>query len=414
MSYEFDISLRYLKARRKQFFISLITWISIGGVAVGVMALIIVLSVMAGFEEDLRNKILGTNSHIVILEPGSPGMAQYQEIIDKVTSLKQVISATPFIYSQAMLTRAGNVSGVVIRGIDPLQEAKVTNLADNLKEGSLKDLDSYQGPDNNKLSEGIIIGQELAHTLGVSLGEEITVISPLAKLTPLGMVPRMKKFRIAGIFDSGMFEYDMGLAFISLKNAQNFFNMRDRVTGIEVKVEDIYQADTIALNIQKLLGLPYWVRDWMEMNKNLFSALRLEKVVMFIILTLIVLVAAFNIISTLIMVVMEKGKDIAILKSMGATNGSIMKIFMLEGIVIGIVGTIIGIIGGYGVCHLLDTYHFIKLPSDVYYLDTLPVKMQGGDFIIVALSAIIISFLATLYPSWNAARLNPVDAIRYE
>jgi len=409
MPYELDIGLRYLKARRKQTFISLITWISIAGVTVGVMALIIVLAVMAGFEEDLRNKILGTNSHIVILEPGSPGMAQYQGAIDKVEKVDHVISATPFIYSQAMLTSTGSVSGVVIRGIDPLREARVTNLAENLKEGSLTDLEK-----NNGVGGGVIIGQELARNLGISLGEEITIISPLGKMTPIGMVPRMKKFWVAGIFDSGMYEYDTGLAFISLKNAQNFFNMGDRVTGIEVKVDDIYKADKIANNIQKLLGVPYWVRDWMEMNKNLFSALKLEKVVMFVILTLIVLVAAFNIISTLIMVVMEKGKDIAILKSMGATNKSIMKIFMLEGIIIGVAGTIIGVIGGYLVCHLLETYHFIKLPSDVYYLDTLPVKIEGGDFLVVALAAITISFLATLYPSWNAARLNPVEAIRYE
>ena len=409
MPYELDIGLRYLKARRKQTFISLITWISIAGVTVGVMALIIVLAVMAGFEEDLRNKILGTNSHIVILEPGSPGMAQYQGAIDKVEKVDHVISATPFIYSQAMLTSTGSVSGVVIRGIDPLREARVTNLAENLKEGSLTDLEK-----NNGVGGGVIIGQELARNLGISLGEEITIISPLGKMTPIGMVPRMKKFWVAGIFDSGMYEYDTGLAFISLKNAQNFFNMGDRVTGIEVKVDDIYKADKIANNIQKLLGVPYWVRDWMEMNKNLFSALKLEKVVMFVILTLIVLVAAFNIISTLIMVVMEKGKDIAILKAMGATNKSIMKIFMLEGIIIGVAGTIIGVIGGYLVCHLLETYHFIKLPSDVYYLDTLPVKMEGGDFLVVALAAITISFLATLYPSWNAARLNPVEAIRYE
>src|SRR3990172_4718235 len=325
MPYELDIGLRYLKARRKQTFISLITWISIAGVTVGVMALIIVLAVMAGFEEDLRNKILGTNSHIVILEPGSHGMAQYQGAIDKVEKVDHVISATPFIYSQAMLTSTGSVSGVVIRGIDPLREARVTNLAENLKEGSLTDLEK-----NNGVGGGVIIGQELARNLGISLGEEITIISPLGKMTPIGMVPRMKKFWVAGIFDSGMYEYDTGLAFISLKNAQNFFNMGDRVTGIEVKVDDIYKADKIANNIQKLLGVPYWVRDWMEMNKNLFSALKLEKVVMFVILTLIVLVAAFNIISTLIMVVMEKGKDIAILKSMGATNKSIMKIFVIE------------------------------------------------------------------------------------
>lgn len=431
MPFELTIGLRYLRARRKQAFISLITWISIGGVMVGVMTLLIVLAVMSGFEEDLRGKILGTNSHIVILEPTNSGIEDYSAVIKKVEAIDRVVSAAPFIYSQVMLTSDTNVSGVVIRGIDPELEGKVTSLVENLKEGDIKLLGASFSPDGNSTIVpqpltpdgnkamigslgGIVIGKELARNLGAFRGQEITVISPLGNMTPMGMIPRMKKFKVVGIFESGMFEYDTSLAFISLENAQRFFNMGDRVTGIEVKIDDIYRADKVARNIQKVLGFPYWTRDWMQMNKSLFSALKLEKIVMFIILVLIILVAAFNIISTLIMVVMEKGKDIAILKSMGATKRSIMKIFMVEGAVIGIVGTILGCLGGWLVCQLLDTYQFIKLPGDVYYLDTLPVKMELFDFVSVALSAVGITLLATFYPSWNAARMNPVEAIRYE
>lgn len=429
--FELTIGLRYLRARRKQAFISLITWISIGGVMVGVMTLLIVLAVMSGFEEDLRGKILGTNSHIVILEPTNSGIEDYSAVIKKVEAIDRVVSAAPFIYSQVMLTSDTNVSGVVIRGIDPELEGKVTSLVENLKEGDIKLLGASFSPDGNSAivaqpltpdgnkamigSEGgIVLGKELARNLGTFRGQEITVISPLGNMTPMGMIPRMKKFKVVGIFESGMFEYDTSLAFISLENAQRFFNMGNRVTGIEVKIDDIYRADKVAQNIQKVLGFPYWTRDWMQMNKSLFSALKLEKIVMFIILVLIILVAAFNIISTLIMVVMEKGKDIAILKSMGATRRSVMKIFMVEGAVIGIVGTILGCLGGWLVCQLLDTYQFIKLPGDVYYLDTLPVKMELFDFVSVALSAVGITLLATFYPSWNAARMNPVEAIRYE
>ena len=230
----------------------------------------------------------------------------------------------------------------------------------------------------------------------------------------MGTAPKVEKFRVVGIFNTGMYEYDSSLALISIPAAQRFFNMTDMVTGIEIKVDDIYAADSVADKIHTMLGFPYWTRDWMEMNKNLFSALKLEKFGMFVILILIIVVAAFNIIGTLIMMVMEKGRDIAILKSMGATDRSIMKIFIMEGLIIGIAGTIIGCIGGYTLCELLDKYHFIKLPSDVYQLDTLPVKMNPLDFIYISLSAIVISFIATIYPSWNASRLDPAEALRYE
>jgi len=417
MSYEIFISLRYLKAKRKQAFISLITWISIGGVAVGVTALIVVISVMGGMQEDLRNKILGTNSHVVVLS-NEGAMTKYGEIIKKIEGVPHVVSASPFIFNQVMLTSHNSVSGVAIRGIDPDLEAKVTDLSKRVKEGGLKFLKTPQSSElqtpNSELIEGIVIGKDLARNLAVFLGDTIDVVSPFGRATPMGTAPKVEKFRVVGIFDTGMYEYDSSLALISIPAAQRFFSMGETVTGIEIKVDDIYLADSVADKIHSMLGFPYWTRDWMEMNKNLFSALKLEKFGMFVILTLIIIVAAFNIIGTLIMMVMEKGRDIAILKSMGATDNSIMKIFIMEGLIIGIAGTIIGCIGGYVLCELLDTYHFIKLPSDVYQLDTLPVKMNPIDFLYISLSAIVISFLATIYPSWNASRLDPVEALRYE
>lgn len=406
MSYELAISLRYLQSKRKQTFISLITWISIGGVMVGVMALIIVLGVMSGFEQDLRNKILGTNSHVVVLEHGTRGMGDYQAVLQQVKQVPHVLAATPFIYSQVMLTSETNVTGVVIRGVDPQQEGSVTDLERNMREGSLALL--------NGEKPAIILGKELARTLQTFVGEEVTVVSPLGRSTAMGVVPHLKKFQVVGIFDTGMFEYDYNLAYISLREAQRFFNLGDRITGLEIKVDDIYRAGEIARAIEAQLGYPYWTRDWMEMNRTLFSALKLEKIAMFVILVLIVLVAAFNIISTLIMMVLEKSRDIAILKSMGATRQSIMKIFMAEGLIIGVTGTLLGVGGGYLIGYLLDKYQFIKLPSDVYHLDRLPVNMQPLDFVLVSVSAILISFLATLYPAWSASRLNPVEVLRYE
>lgn len=405
LSYELFIGFRYLKAKRKQTFISLITMISMAGVAVGVWALIVVLSVMTGFEEDLRNKILGTNSHIVIIDRGEGAIKDYKNIISKIEKVEHVISATPFIYNQVMLTTESGVSGVVLRGIDPSEEGKVTDIKKNIKDGRLEALNEKQG---------IIIGKELAKRLLAFVGNKITVVSPLGAIGPMGTIPKMKVFEVVGIFESGMYEYDSTLAYISIKDAQQFFNMGEAVSGIEVRLDDIYIAGGISEKIQSILGFPYWARDWGQMNKNLFSALALERIAMFIILTLIVLVAAFNIVSTLIMIVMEKNKDIAILMSMGATKKGIMKIFVINGLMIGVVGTIIGVAAGYFSCIILAKYQFIKLPSDIYYISHLPVKMKLLNIIVIAISAVGISFLATIYPSYQAAKLDPAEALRYE
>lgn len=418
MRYEWFIGLRYLKAKRKQTFISIITVISIAGVMLGVMALIVVLSVMSGFQKTLKEKILGTQAHLVVLKASDRGMDHYEEALQKVEGIKGVVSAAPFIFSQVMLSSDSGTSGVVLKGIDPDRVSKVTELAKNLKSGRLDDLKEGKATD----LPGIILGVELAKHLSVTLGDPIQVISPLGTMTPMGMMPKMKRFLVKGIFYSGMYEYDNTMAYISLESAQKFFSMEAHVTGIEVKTEDIYKVKEIGKEIRKKMGFPFWTKDWMEMNRNLFAALKLEKIAMFIILVLIVLVAAFNIISTLIMVVMEKNKDIAILKSMGAPSQGILKIFVIEGGVIGVVGTVLGTLLGLAAAFNLETitgfvenlFGFKILSSDVYYIDKLPSQVNPLDVSLIVITAILISLLATLYPAWRASKLDPAEALRYE
>jgi len=406
--FELFLGIRYLKAKRKQTFISIITVISVVGVMVGVMALVVVLSVMNGFRADLMSKILGVNSHLLVLN-FEGAFKDYKEVGTKIGEVEGVVASTPFIYSQVMLNRAGNVSGAVLRGIDPKNAGKVVSIERMIKEGSLNALINSQ----NELP-AIVIGQELSRQLGAYLGDILSVVSPEGKLTPLGRAPNTRRYKVTAIFESGMYEYDASMVYISLKEAQDFLGIGDRATGLEVRVDDVYQSDKIARSIQDNLGYPYWTKDWKVMNRSLFSALKLEKITMFVILTMIVLVGALNIISTLVMVVMEKTRDVAILRAMGATAKSIMSIFMLQGVFVGIVGTMAGLASGLGICHLLAKYKFISLPSDIYYISTLPVRVEFWDVSFVALAAVAISFLATIYPSWYASKLDPVEAIRYE
>jgi lipoprotein-releasing system permease protein len=422
MSFEFFVSLRYLKAKRTQKFISLNTWISVGGVALGVMALIVVIAVMTGFGKDLRDKILGTNSHIVVTNISNSGMDDYESVLKKVMQAEGVKAAAPFILNQVMLTFGGNTSGVVVRGIDPDREAMVSDLEKNLIQGDLAMLKKGKSSSNGPRRDKIILGKELAQKLGVQMDDAVSMVSPASRLTPMGLIPKIKLFKVVGYFESGMFEYDSSLAFISIESAQNFFAMKGIVSGVEIHVDDIDHADKIAKHLQETLGFPYYARDWMKMNKNLFSALRLEKIVMFIILILIILVAAFNIVSTLFMVVMEKTKEIAILKSMGASRTSIMKIFSFQGLIIGVTGTLIGCVGGFTiVSNLNEIVGFIEsifgitaFPSDVYYLNKLPSEIQYLDSFLIIIFSILICFLASLYPAWRASRLNPIDGLRYE
>jgi lipoprotein-releasing system permease protein len=423
MPYELFIGLRYLRAKRKSTFISIITFISTAGVALGVMALIVVLAVMTGFEEDLKSKILGTNAHIVVLKSGGE-IKDYDNVERKLRNFPGVVAATPFIYSQVMLSSGTNVSGVVLRGIDPKTDIQVTNLYKTLVQGKLQDLEKPVPPQEGTgpALPGVIIGKELAKNLNLYVGDTLNMVSPLGNITPFGMIPKMKHFRVAGIFDSGMYEYDSTLAYVGLREAQSFLSLGDVVTGVQLKVNDVYKADKIARDINRYLGSPFFARDWMQMNKNILFALKTEKVVMFIILTLIVLVAAFGIASTLFMVVMEKNKDIAILKSMGATGRSIMKIFVLEGLIIGVAGTAIGLVGGLSIAFNLETIvgfvqkvtGFDLFNKDIYYLSHFPSRVVPSDVLLISVTAVFISFIATLYPSWQGSRLTPAEALRYE
>ncbi len=406
--FELFLGIRYLKAKRKQRFISVITIISVMGVMVGVMALIVVLSVMNGFRSDLMGKILGVNSHVLVLNL-SGTFSGYEKVAEKVKKMDGVVAITPFVYTQVMINNSGRVSGAVLRGVDPRSAAGVVNFDKMIKEGSLS---SLSGTENGVPT--IIIGSELAKQIGAATGSLVTVISPEGKLTPLGRTPNTQKFRVTAIFDSGMYEYDASMAYISLTEAQRFLALGDNVTGLELKVKEVYKSDIIARKIQKSLGYPYWTKDWKLMNRSLFSALKLEKLTMFIILTMIVLVGALNIISTLVMVVMEKTRDVAILRAMGASARSIMSIFMFQGILVGVIGTLAGLFSGLGLCHLLSRYQFINLPADGYYISKLPVQVLASDVATVAASAVVISFLATLYPAWYASKLNPVESFRYE
>jgi lipoprotein-releasing system permease protein len=408
MLFETFLGTRYLKAKRKQAFISVITVISIAGVMVGVMALIIVLSVMNGFREDLMSKILGVNSDLLILNYEGP-FSGYAKVKAEADTVKGVVATTPFIYSQVMVESEGSVTGAVLRGVDTSTASSASRIGQMIKSGTLQAL----GEEHDELP-AIVVGRELSKQLGVRLGDTVTVVSPLGKLTPLGRVPQSRKFKVVGFFDSGMYEYDATMVYVPLKEAQDFLGMDNKVTGIEVRVDDIYKAESIGQAVSKKLGYPYWTKDWQQMNRSLVSALRLEKITMFVILIMIVLVGALNIISTLVMVVMEKTRDVAILRAMGATEKSIMVIFMFQGLLVGVIGTLAGLLSGLGLCHLLAKYKFIKLPADVYYISTLPVRVEMVDVIFVTVAAVLISFLATLYPSWHASRLNPVEALRYE
>jgi lipoprotein-releasing system permease protein len=393
----------------------------VAGVAVGVMALIVVLAVMTGFTDSLREKILGINSHIVVQRLGN-GITDYKGLSQEILQENGVMAATPYTYSQTMLSAFDASAGAVIRGIDPTTANDVLSLNSQLAKGRVSDLNNGSlSPGDSKTDKlpsrvlpGIILGKELAKNLHVGINDNIRLFSPSGPLTPMGVIPKIKTCRVVGIFDTGMYEYDSSLAYISLTAAQDFLELGNNVHGLELKVDDIYKASEIAAKLEEKLGFGYNVKDWISMNQNLFSALKLEKTAMFIILALIVLVAAFNIISTLIMVVMSKGKDIAILKSMGATSMGIMRIFVYEGLIIGLAGTVIGVTGGLGLCKILSKYQFIKLPSDVYPITTLPIKVLPMDVTLVAISAALITLLATIYPSWQASKIEPAVGLRNE
>jgi len=415
MAFESYIGFRYLKARRKQRFVSASTLISILGVMVGVMALIIVISVMAGFEDELKQRILSVASHVQITQ-NSGRFITHDTVVQQLKTVDKVQSVYPYVQSQVILKSIATVSGASIMGLDFSIPQQRQDVAKMMVQGSIDDLlqQSIPNKDGSYKPPGLIMGQELAKSLTVRPGDSIYVISSRGILSPFGHLPAMRRFQITGIMASGMYEFDIATVYMQINDAQKMMRMPKSISGVSVITSDIYHVKNVRQKIETLLGDQFRVRDWIQMNQSLFSALKLEKVTMFIILTLIILVAAFNIAGTLIMMVMERTRDIAILKAMGTQKRSIRKIFMINGLFIGMTGTIIGVIIGIAVSLSLKKFQFIELPGDVYYVTTLPVRMSITDISLIAFSALFICFLATLYPSHQAASLNPVEAFRYE
>ncbi|ADW17091.1 lipoprotein releasing system, transmembrane protein, LolC/E family [Desulfobulbus propionicus DSM 2032] len=406
-AFEWFVSLRYLRAKRKQKFISLITVISILGVAVGVLALIVVLSVWTGFTEGLRDQIIGVNAHALVQRFGGP-IADTEEVTARIQAVEGVAATTPFINGQALISSSSQSTGVFLRGIDAASALRVLSIGQKMQAGALTDLDQpLEVP-------AIVLGRDMARQLQVGVGDRVRLMSPNGPLSPMGVLPKIRTCLVVGIFHTGMSEYDSTIGYISLDTARSLTDLRQGVHGIEIRVADIDQADRTAQAVQQALGSGYSVRDWMRLNQNMFAALKLEKTGIFIALNLIILVAALNIISALTMVVMEKNRDIAILKSMGATTRSIMRIFFYQGMVIGLSGTVIGLAGGLGLCALLKRYKIIELPPDVYPMSTMPIKVVPFDVGVILISAIVITLAATLYPSWKASRIRPAEALSYE
>jgi lipoprotein-releasing system permease protein len=450
MRFELFVATRYLRAKRRQAFIGVITGISILGVAAGVASLIVALAVNNGFRQDLQARLLGSTSHISLLRVESDGIGDWRPLLEKLAKQPHVVAAAPAIYEQVLISRGPRARGAVIKGMLPNYERKVSDLLNSVNLGSAAALDeaptqsegtgsisntssSAAAGDKGVLSTPaespddlagvkqriaamppIILGNDLANGIGASLGSVVLVTSPQGELTPFGMVPKYIRFRVAGIFTSGFFDYDSSWAFIRLADAQQLFGLGDVISVIQFKIDDIYQAGDVAHALEQAAGPGFMTTNWMEQNKPLFRALRLERVVTFITIGLIVFVAALNILISLIMMVMEKTKDIAVLMSLGTKKAQIRRVFIAQGVLIGVIGTAIGLVMGYAISWTGGHYHFISLSAEVYSIDYVPFAPRLGDGIIVALVSIGISFVATIYPSWAAARILPAEALRYE
>jgi lipoprotein-releasing system permease protein len=411
--YELLVGLRYTRAKRRNHFISFISLTSMAGIALGVAALIVVLSVMNGFQTELRARILGVASHVQISGPNNK-LDDWQAVAKLATQHPRVRAAAPFINAQGMLSAGQAVRGAVVRGVLPAQEDGVAEIGRHMRAGRLDALKAGEF--------GMVLGTDLARTLGAMPGDRVTLIAPQGQVTPAGLIPRLRQFTVVGLFEIGMFEYDSGLALIHIEDAQRLYQMDSAVSGVRLKLDDLFAARTVARELLAKLGNEFYASDWTRSHANFFRAVEIEKRVMFIILTLIVAVAAFNIVSTLVMLVTDKQADIAILRTLGAAPGSILQIFVVQGALIGVIGTLIGVVGGVVLAFNVDVVvpaieqvlGFKFLSKDVYYISDLPSEVQVMDVASIGMMSLVLSFLATIYPSWRAARVNPAEALRYE
>jgi lipoprotein-releasing system permease protein len=407
LPFELFLGLRYLGASGQRANLSLFVWIGVGGVFLGVAALILVLAVMTGFQDSIRDKIIEANPHLLIFSAGTAGLPNAAEVAERVQAVPGVRTATPFVLQQALFTSdGGGAHGGLVRGVDLTTPALLADLRRHLRSGSVEPLLDGQ--------TAVLLGAELARVLGVLVGDPVTLISPKGAMTAVGLVPKMRRFTVAGTVEMGMYEYDASIAFMGLGQAREFAGLPAGVTGIEVKLVDPYDAKRVGAAVASRLGFPYWVRDWMDMNRNLFNALQLEKLALFVIVTIIVLVAAFAIIGHLVLLVADKRKEIGILKALGASSGSITAAFFAVGMTIGVVGALAGSAVGLLLIWVQNTYKIIRLAGDVYQVDYLLMKLTWTDFLLVLGSTLLLAFLATILPARRAGALAPVDVLRYE
>jgi lipoprotein-releasing system permease protein len=429
MQFELFVAARYLRAKRRQAVIGIITLISVIGVAAGVASLIIALAINNGFRQDLQDRLLGSMSHVNLLRVESDGIRNWEPLLERLEKEPHVVSGAPAMYEQVLISRGAHAQGAVLKGIIPSYERKVSDILDSVKSGSAAPLDAgagsasstTDGGDSNPLSvrvtaalPPILLGQDMANSLGATVGSLVTVTSPQGELTPFGIVPKYARFRVAGIFSSGFYDSDNTWGFIRLADAQKLFDLGDVVSVLEFKVDDIYKADQIGRELEMTAGKGFMSTNWMEQNRALFRALRLERLVTLITIGLIVFVAALNILISLIMMVMEKTRDIAVLISMGAKKRQVRRIFIYQGLLIGVIGTAIGLVAGYGLSLIAGHYRLLSLSAEVYSIDYVPFAPRVLDGVLVAFIAIGVSFIATLYPSWSAASVLPAESLRYE
>ncbi|MFZ2084211.1 MAG: FtsX-like permease family protein [Candidatus Sulfotelmatobacter sp.] len=446
MRFELFVASRYLRAKRRQAFIGIITGISIVGVAAGVASLIVALAINNGFRQDLQERLIGSTSHISLLRVADDGIKDWPPLLERLSKQPHVVAAAPAIFEQVLISRGPRARGAVLKGMIPADERKIGDLLNTIKEGSADALEETPSaaPDENQVGTAasavpeasattedspdalagvharvaamppIILGKDMADNLGATVGSVVLVTSPQGELTPFGMVPKYSRFRVVGIFNSGFYDYDSSWAFTRLSDAQRLFGLGDLISVIEFKIDDIYKADTFSRELEDAAGKGFMTTNWMEQNKALFHALRLERLVTFITIGLIVFVAALNILISLIMMVMEKTKDIAVLMSMGTRKSQVRNIFIAQGVLIGVIGTAIGLVLGYAISYAGGHYHIISLSPEVYSIDYVPFAPRPMDGLLVALVAVGVSFIATLYPSWSAGRTLPAEALRYE